>query len=216
MNLVQSIYHPFGINVFGSATLRVEPNIASLRFSVSRLAPRPKEAFQEVRIGTQKVGTFLTNAKIGEVSSSRITLDESRSYANGEYHFNGYLATVNYHILLNDLDRIEEILVGVVDAGVNNVASVDLQTTQLKEHRAETRRRAVQAAREKAENYCTIADVKLGPVLHIEDVNPDVLTERMGHTVRETKPDDEGPIRAINPGSIVVSAAVMIAYQLEA
>ena len=33
----------------------------------------------------------------------------------------GYSARVTFSVLLTDLDRMEEILVGVVDAGVNEV-----------------------------------------------------------------------------------------------
>ncbi len=37
MNERQAIQNPLGVTVFGSAVLRVEPDIASLRFTVSRL-----------------------------------------------------------------------------------------------------------------------------------------------------------------------------------
>jgi hypothetical protein len=36
MNNTQVIQNPLGVMVFGSAVLRVEPDIASLRFTVSR------------------------------------------------------------------------------------------------------------------------------------------------------------------------------------
>ncbi len=217
MNVTQAIYNPFGINVFGSSTIRVAPDIASLTFSVSRITQKPRDAFQEVREGAQKVNEFLSTMKLNDVSSSRVTLGESVEYRNGESHFMGYLASVTFNVLVQNLDQIEDILVGVIDAGVNHVASVDLQTTQLKEVRADARRRAVKAAQEKAENYCVTAGVKLGSVIHIEDVSPDRVNERSGHVhiSQEATPDDDETVRAIDPGSIIVSAAVLLAYQIE-
>jgi uncharacterized protein YggE len=92
---------------------------------------------------------------------------------------------------------------------------VDMQTTQLKEVRARARRQAVLAAREKAELYCSAANVKLGAVLHIEDVNPNTLRGYEGHVQREMPVEDVGDLRAFDPGSIAVSAAVMLSFQIE-
>jgi len=217
MNPVQSIHTPFGISVFGSSTIRVEPDIASLEFSVTRFAQLPKDAFQDVRDVTQKVRAFLSTAKISDVSSSRVTLNQSNGYGLREPEVLGYVATVSFNILVRNLDEIENILVGVVDAGVNQITDVGLQTTRLKEIRAEARQGAVRAAQEKAENYCNTVGVKLGSVIHIEDVNPDRLNNRSSHVhiSQEAKPDDDESVRAIDPGSIVVSAAVLLAYQIE-
>jgi uncharacterized protein len=215
MNVTQSIHNPLGINVFGSTLIRVEPDLASLSFAVSHLAQHPNEAFREAQTLAQKVRSYLAQAGISDVGSSRISLHEERRYVNGESRFAGYSARVAFNVLLRDLDRVEEILSGIVDAGANEINSVEFQTSRLKELRAEARQRAVRAAYEKANIYCEATQVKLGGVLHIEDVNPDLLRGYEGHVVREVSPDDEGPLQAIDPGSIMVKAAVMICFQIE-
>ena len=57
--------------------------------------------------------------------------------------------------------------------------------------------------------------MKLGKVLHIEDVNPDRLRGREGHVTFEIQPDDSGEIQVFDPGSIIVGAAVSIAFKIE-
>jgi len=215
MNQEQLIQTPFGINVFGSSLIRVEPDIVSLNFAVSRLQQHPKEAFQEVRIDSQAVRKYLEQAKVGEVGTSRVNISQSFRLVNGERKFIGYTAKIAFHVLLRQLDKMEDVLSGIIDAGVNEIASVDFQTTRLKELRAEARRRAVDAAREKAENYCGAAGVNLGKIIHIEDVNPDTLRGREGHVTYEIQPDDNGEIRVFDPGSITIGAAVVIAFKLE-
>lgn len=215
MNVTQSIETPFGVNVFGSSIVRVEPDVASLQFAVARLKPHPRDAFRETRQAVQGVRAYLAQAGFDDIGSSRVILTESFRYRDGEHHFEGYVAKVTFHVLLHDLDRIEEILVGVVESGANHVNEVELQTSRLKDLRAETRRRAVAAAREKAEGYCQAAGISLGPVVHIEDVSPTRLRSAPeSHVTRETPPDDEGPLRAFDPGSIVVGAAVMVAFKI--
>ncbi|MCB8942781.1 MAG: SIMPL domain-containing protein [Ardenticatenaceae bacterium] len=215
MNVTQAIQNPLGVTVFGSAVLRVEPDVASLNFTVSRLEQHPKDAFAATRKAVQKVRDYLTQAGIEDVGSSRINLSQSFRYVGGENTFLGYQAEISFHLLLSDLERMEEILSGVVDAGVNKINAVAFQTTRLKELRAEARRRAVAAAQEKAEIYCAAAGVTLGNVIHIEDVNPEQLRGREGHMAREAiKPDDDGPLKAFDPGSIVVGGAVMVTFAL--
>jgi len=215
MNQEQLIKTPFGINVFGSALIRVDPDVVSLNFSVSRLHQHPKEAFQDVRKASQGVRKYLEQAKVGEVGTSRVNISQTFRYISNENKFVGYTARVAFHVLLRQLDSMEDVLSGIVDAGVNEITSVDFQTTRLKEIRAEARRRAINAAREKAENYCTAAQVSLGKVIHIEDVNPDTLRGREGHVSYEIQPDDSGEIKVFDPGSITVGAAVIIAFKIE-
>ncbi len=211
----QAIYQPFGISVFGSAIIRVEPDVASLYFAVSRLEQEPKDAFQKAREGALSVQAFLRQANIDDVGSSRVQLAEEFHYGGSEKRFAGYRASISFHVLLRELDRMEEILAGVINAGANSIRSIDLQTSRLKEVRAEARQRAVEAAREKAELYCKTAGVNLGAVIHIEDANPDLLHRQEGHRISEIKPDDEGPLNAFEPGSIVVGGAVFVAFQIE-
>lgn len=215
MQVTQSIQTPLGMNVFGSAMMRISPSVASLTFSVENVADHPRDAFRLTRESAQKVRAYLSEADIAEFGVSHIRLDEAIDFVDRKSKFLGYRATLTFNVLITALSRVEEIMSGLVDAGVNLISSVSYQTTELKEIRAEARRRAVKAAREKAELYCSEAGVTLGKVIHLEDINPDVLRQFAGHqTVRETPIDDENPAEAYDPGSIIVKAAVMITFEI--
>jgi uncharacterized protein YggE len=205
-----------GVKVFGSAVLRVEPDLASLQFAVSRQAKQPKDAFQQTHEAVKAVRTYLSQAgAAGDVAASRVSLSRTFEYLNGRNQPTGYAARVAFHVLLTDLARMEELLVGVLEAGANEIEAVEFRTTRLKEHRAEARRRAVAAGREKAEIYCRAAGVALGDVVSIEDVNPGVLRgSGEGNTSREAPSDDGGLERAFAPGSIVVGAAVSLVFAI--
>lgn len=211
----QTIEQPFGISVFGSSVVRLEPDIASLAFAVSRLAKDPKSAFREARDSAKSVRDFLAQLKVKDVSSSRVTLSQTSRFIDGEPRFVGYTAKVAFHVILRDLDIIESVLSGVVEAGANELDDVSFQTSRLKELRADARRRAVEAAREKAENYCKAAGITLGPVIHIQDVNPESLRQRLSHqNVIEIPTDDAALVSAFDPGSITVGGAVVVAYEI--
>lgn len=210
----QQIDNPFGITVFGSAIVRVSPDIAVIQFSVSRLAEDPQKAFQETRESAQKIQAFFVTAGIKDSGSSLITLRSEYQYQQSVQKFAGYRAAVEFRVILTDMSRMEEVLLGVVEAGAVSLQT-QFQTTRLKELRAEARRQAVSAAQVKAENYCHAAGVGLGELIHIEDVNPDVLVRYGSHGAPpESLAEDNQQAEAFNPASIQVTAAVILSYKI--
>jgi uncharacterized protein YggE len=205
------------VKVFGSAVARVSPDTASIVVAVSRTEQKPETAFAKAREGAQGVSAFLRKSAIQDFGSSRVTLSREFRYTSGENRFVGYKARIEFNIVLREMDKIETLLCGLIGAGADELTSVMFQTTRLKELRAESRRRAIVAAREKAELYCLAAGVAVGAVLAIEDVNPESVSGRSeGHTHRETTPvDDSGEPGAIDPGAVTVAAAVNVLYRID-
>jgi uncharacterized protein len=206
------------VRVFGSAVVRVSPDSASIVVAVSRTEQKPEMAFAGAREGAQAVNAFLRKSAIQEFGSSRVTLVRKHRYINGEDRFVGYTAKIQFNVVLREMDQLEGLLSRLIEAGADELTSMTFQTTRLKELRAESRRRAVVAAREKAELYCSAAGVAVGGVLAVEDVNPESVSGRSeGHTYHETAPaDDTGEPGAIDPGAITVAAAVRVVYGIEA
>jgi uncharacterized protein YggE len=204
------------VKVFGSSIVRVTPDTALIVIAVSRLEKQPKDAFANARRGAQAVHGYLQLAGVKEFGSSRVTLSQESRYTNGQNRFVGYQAKIGYSIVLRNLDRVEEILTGLIDAGANELTSVTFQTTRLKEVRADARRRAVAAAREKAELYCASAGVSVGRVVALEDANPEALSGRSeSYVSKEPVVDDPGELKAIDPGAITVGAAVNVLFEIE-
>lgn len=209
----QYITNPTGVTVFGSALVRVEPDIANLSFSVSSLSLIPPKAFSEVRAKSTKVSTFLSESAVQDVKTSRISLQSKTQWNQSkqiQVHI-GYSASIAYNIIIRKLDELEAILSGIVDAGVININALSFASTNLKEYRAEARKRAILAAKTKAEIYCDAAGVSVGEVLHIDDFNPDSLRGNEGE-VLNLSPEDQGKIGAVNPGSLIVKGAVWVSF----
>jgi uncharacterized protein YggE len=206
-----------GVRVFGSAVIRVAPDIATILVGVSRLEQQPEPAFAAARTAAQSVGAYLQRRGMQDFGSSRITLSQDFRYVNGEQRFVGYAARIGFSVVLRNMDQVEETVTGLIGAGANELTSVTFQTSRLREVRADARRRAIAAAREKAELYCAAAGVVAGGVLAIEDANPEFITGRNeSHVHREPVIDDTGEVKAMDPAAISVGAAVHVLYALEA
>ncbi len=205
----QSIEHPVGANVYGSAVLRTEPDRAVAEIGVARVASTAKAAFSETGKAVEAVvrSVRANNISPEAVEVSRVVLTSAYEGFGQAQKFIGYRARVTFRILIDRLDGVARVL---------TETSVRYLTTHLAELRAQARREAVAAARRKAEVYCEAAGVALGHVLHIEDVNPDSMVYRGGHVEAAGSDiqDDEAASGALQSGSLVVSAAVMVTWSI--
>jgi uncharacterized protein YggE len=210
-----TIKDPFGISVFGSAVIKTPPDLVSIQAAVARTEQKPSAAFTKVRKVAHDVKDFLRRSNIEEFGMSQMTLVPEFAYINSERKFLGYTARITFRMILRTLDRTEDIVSGLVDSGADEIRSIEFQTSDLREIRARARRLAIAAAQEKARIYADAAGVSIGHVIHIQDVNPQVLQVRgEGHVQREPLVDNDSDKQTLDPGAIEVGAAVMVAFSL--
>jgi uncharacterized protein YggE len=216
-----TIENPFGISVFGSALLRVPPDSATITAAITRLETKPSEAFAKARKGAQTVTAFLRRAKVKESGLSRISVSQEYQISNNERRPVGYVAKIGITVILSQLDQVEIIVSGLVDAGANQITSMEFHTSKLKELRTQARQLATDAAREKAATYAAAGKVSLGEIIHIQDVNPRIL-QQVWHSqiargpVRHEIVDSEPEQPSLDPSAIEVGAAVLVAYRIAA
>lgn len=217
MSVTQSIQRPLGINVFGSFVLRVEPDTAVVRFTVSRTEPEPAAAFAATREALGQVRSALGDAKIpaADVQSSYVRLADAYEHREQRRVKAGYTASGGLSVRIADLPRFDEIVASVVAAGANGIESTEFVTSHLGEHRAEARRGAFAAARAKAKLYAEEAGVRLGEVLHVEDVNPSSRRGAESHGADADFGGDDASSLAAAPGSILVRGAVTVTFAIE-
>jgi hypothetical protein len=215
MYVNQSIQRALGVTAFGSTLLRADPDYASLRFAVTRVAAKPKDAFDDARAAAEKVRAAIRALKVDDrdVRSSDLSLAEEYAGYNENRKMIGFRASVTFHVIVRDFSIVEPALVAVVDAGADRVYSVHHKTSKLKELRKLARTRAVEAARKKAEEYAAAAGSKIGAPVHIEDVNPDEMSRR-SHVPDVDLSAEDGDQDAHNPGAISVAGAVLVCFAL--
>jgi len=212
---VQAIENPFGITVHGVAEVRTEPDVAEVKLGISRLATSAAQAFEDANGATAAVRQSLRRSGLSDdmIEVARVKLESAYEGHGHGRKFLGYQSSVRLRLVIRELNALEDVLSDAVAAGANEVESVSYLTTRLGELRAGARRRAVDAARAKAEIYCAAAEVRLGHVLHIEDVNPPQESFR-GHDVLGSDTDDAAGPSVLQSGSLTISAAVKIAFAL--
>jgi hypothetical protein len=208
----ETIDTPWGASVFGAASVQAAPDVARLRMSINEMREQPAEAFDAVRAAITSVRQALRahNVSDSAVSTSQLNLKSVWRYVESQQVFAGYTCGASFAIELDDVDILESVLVDVVAAGANEVDRVTFDVRAKPRLRAEARSAAVVAAREKARQYATAAGMKLGPVVHIKDIDAEQLGGYRGHG-QAAQPIGDGDLL---PGNVSVSAGVVLGFSL--
>ncbi|MFI0940983.1 SIMPL domain-containing protein [Streptomyces sp. NPDC021020] len=210
-----TIKSPWGITSYGAASVHGAPDLARVRLGINRTEASPQEAFTAARaaIAALREAIRAHGLRDAQVSASRLDLQTSWSGYGQDRKFLGYRCHAAFAVECHDLDALESFLVAAVDAGANEVEGVDFDVRNKPELRAQAREKAVRTARSKAELYAAAAGVRLGQVIHIEDVDPESIGagRYRGHS-------DPGSVSEADlaPGAVVVSAAVVLGFAIAA
>ncbi|MER7770133.1 SIMPL domain-containing protein [Kitasatospora sp. NPDC096140] len=210
-----TIKSPWGVTGYGAASVQAAPDLARIRLGVERTEPTPQEAFAAARaaIAALREAMRAHGVQDAQVSASRLDLQTAWSGYGADRKFTGYRCHAAFAIEYHDLDSLEPFLIAAVDAGANELDGVDFDVRNKPELRARARESAVRAARSKAELYAAAAGVKLGAVVHIEDVDPESID---GGRYRGHGSADSASEADLAPGAVVVSAAVMLGFAIAA
>ncbi|WP_217170447.1 SIMPL domain-containing protein [Streptomyces sp. AC512_CC834] len=207
--MTQAIEEPWGISVFGSATVRSEPGLARVQPAVDVLESSPELAFRKAGEAVARLRAVLRRRGVPDVavSGSRLSLSSEYDGHGGGRTLLGYRCQASYAVETEALDDLERLIVDVVDAGAHRIDSVEFDVRDRPALLDEARRRAVAAARRKAQVYAEAADARLGPVLHIQDVESQPFA-----AFRAT--GGGGPSGALAPDAVEVTAGVLLGFSL--
>ncbi|HEV7649080.1 MAG TPA: SIMPL domain-containing protein [Actinophytocola sp.] len=202
------VERPWGVAVQGTAMVRVVPDLARVRFRVGRAEKTLALSFAAAARAAGAVRETLRGHGVRDedVASSRLGLESRRSGYSAQV--TGFQCEVSFAVESRDLDGVQQLLVDLVAAGVTDVDALEFDVADRDEPRALARRRAVEDARRAAELYADAAGVRLGAVLHIEDV----AAERFGE-VSAAEAYAVGSV-AVVPGRVVVPAAVVLGFAI--
>ncbi|NIG52749.1 SIMPL domain-containing protein [Chitinophaga sp. Cy-1792] len=88
-----------------------------------------------------------------------------------------FMASKQYRLKLNKLDKIDQILGAVDDEGIENTRISSYSSSKMQEYRKEAKIKALQAAKAKAEYMVAALGEKMGSIIEIQEINTDNYTD---------------------------------------
>lgn len=215
------------VSVSGKVTLRVVPDRATIRLQTSSTQKTPSDARNKNATTTTKVIKALREAGVpasqispGLFQLTRNIYDDGTGLRNSDGRYTGdgipkmsFTASTEIVISLTNIGIASDALGAAFLAGASE-GNVEFGTSRLRELRDEARKKAIVAAREKAQLMATAAGISLGRVLSFGEVTGSWHSPSTSNAVQNVVPaTDNGTLAlgdSFGSGPISIDAEVEI------
>ena len=217
------------ISVTGEAEIRVVPDEVILFIGIetwNKNLNEAKSANDEIVKKTMAIATRDFSLKQEKIQTDFISIEPRYESGYEKENFIGYFVRKSVVITLNDLAKFESLLTKLLDAGVTDVQGIDFRTTELRKHKDEARKLAVNAAKEKATALASELDQRIGPAQKIEENQTwwwgsynaywgYRYNSPMSQNVIQNAGNYAAGDETIAPGQIAVKASVTVTFELK-
>ncbi|HXK36175.1 MAG TPA: SIMPL domain-containing protein [Candidatus Paceibacterota bacterium] len=155
------------VSFSGTGTVLAKPDVAVAELAISIEGTTAERAQTDANAKSQTVVQFLKDAGISEddIRTSSYSIYPMYDYIDGRSRIRGYQVTQSLTVKIRDLEKANEILDGVVGAGVNQVNNFQFTIDDPEELEAQAREQAIENAKDKAKALRDDLGIKLGRIV---------------------------------------------------
>jgi len=203
------------IAVGGSARVEIVPNEACIELTLAeRDAAVPAAHARLVDDETALLSDLKRDTSLVIEESATTYEPEYETDHDGHSHLAHHVASVRLNVRTRDFARIPDVIGHAAARGLDRVGVV-YYSTDIVASRAAVRKRALEAARDKALDMAKTLDVELDGVVSIAEGETDAATSVSTATYLERGRVDSAPDVPAPPGSIPLSMSVNVVYRLK-
>jgi uncharacterized protein YggE len=156
------------ISVSGEGKIKITPDRVQINFGVKNVG---KDAAEVKKLNDQTVDKVLKYIKKFGISTS--DYKTTQVSLNRNYDFekkkNNFQASQSITIILKDLTKYDELMMGLLETGINSIDAIEFKSSKMEEHKSEARKLAILDAKKKAEDYVSVLNQKIGKAILITD-----------------------------------------------
>ncbi len=199
------------IEVMGEATISLTADYAEIQLGSSAVNSDASVAHKEATAQMTETIEYLKKQKaVSDIKTTQVSLNAHYSSSRSETP--KYMARQSLSFKLNDLSKYDEIMLGLINMGLNNISNVSFKSTQAENAEKALLQQAMQNARKKAELMAGEYGQQVGRALMISDRvgtgNPSPVME-----YKMAAFDSSGP--SVEGGAIEISTTVNVQFELK-
>ena len=204
------------ISVSGEGKVKVTPDQAAIVITVETQGANVKGVKNDNDLKVSNTLKFLKkmNLPAQDYKTKRVTLNPVYD-ANSKKK--SYMASQTIEVLLQDLDKYDALMEGLVDGGVNRIDGVTFQSSKLAQYQAEARKLAMKDAKGKAEDFVSVLGQKVGKALSISDNSANYPSPRPVYAMKAMLSDqsESSNKETLAIGEIDIEVNVSVTFFLE-
>ncbi|HNP32582.1 MAG TPA: SIMPL domain-containing protein [Flavobacterium sp.] len=203
------------ISVTGEGKVKVTPDQVVINVGFQNTGKDAKEVKNLNDEVVDKVIRFLKKSGIPatDYKTNNVSLYKTYDYDKKKYNFQ---ANQSLTILLKDLSKYDDIMMGLNDAGVNSISGVEFKSSKMEDYEREARKKAILDAKQKAQDYVSVLNQKIGKALLITDNSQSYVPQPMykgGMMAMASNADSSRETLAV--GELEINTNVSVTFALE-
>lgn len=209
------------IKVVGQASLWVVPDEVAISLTVKTWGNEPELAKER---NDEKAAAILAKLKSLGVEDKHLQTDRMRliPYYDRGYSRtarpDGYEAQKSITINLQEVEKVDQLVMTTLKAGINSVDRIQIKSTKVQQHRDAARIKALANAKEKAIAMAGALDAEIGEPLLISEIDEGGVAPQgrmMEAMAMSSAPGGAPRGDTFAPGQIEIRAKVMVAFELK-
>ncbi|MFC1976150.1 SIMPL domain-containing protein [Chloroflexota bacterium] len=207
---------PRTITVVGEGEVSAPPDIAQVHIGVQVSDLDPKVTTEKAAQDMNALLAALKGKGIAEkdIQTSYYTVYVDRPYSpQGPTDEAMIQVSNNVQVTIRDLDKVTDILSVAIEAGANNINSVDFRLADTSKLQSEARAKAVENAQAKAQELAELNGIAVGEVVSVSEVidNGAYFISKQSYAAAGLGGGGAGPI---SPGDVSVTSQLQITYAI--
>lgn len=204
------------ITVSGEGKIKVIPDEAIISVGVLNTGKDAKEVKTLNDETIDKVLKFLKKSGIvaTDYKTNNVSLNKNYDYEKKKYFFQ---ANQSISIMLKDIKKYDEIMMGLNETGINSIQGVEFKSSKMEALERDARKKAMQNAKQKAEDYVSVLNQKIGKALLITDNSQTYYPQPVfkGNMMAMAADSESSQRETLAIGEIEITATVSVTFVLE-
>lgn len=159
------------ITVTGEAVVNVRPNKIVISFGIETWDADIMAAKQKNNDILKKAVSAMKQSGVPEkeIQTDHLSIEPRYKEDYLKRDFIGYFVRNTFIVTLNEVEKVEDLVTKVLQAGVNYIHGIEFQTTEFKKYREQARELALKAAKEKAGKMASVLGQLAGKPIQINE-----------------------------------------------
>ncbi|RXR32517.1 DUF541 domain-containing protein [Flavobacterium piscinae] len=202
------------ISVSGEGKVKVTPDQVVINLGVQNTGKDAAEVKKMNDETVDKVVKYIKKFGIptSDFQTTNVSLYKSYDYEKKKHNFQ---ASQSITITLKDIKKYDELMMGLVDTGINNITGVEFKSSKIEEHKVTARKQAVLDAKKKAEDFATALNQKVGKAILITDNSQPMYQPPMYRNVMMKAEAMDAIPETLAIGEIEIITNVNVSFLLE-
>ena len=202
------------ISVSGEGKVKVAPDQVVINLGVQNTGKDAAEVKKMNDETVDKVVKYIKKFGIptSDFQTTNVNLYKSYDYETKKHNFQ---ASQSITITLKDIKKYDELMMGLVDTGINNINGVEFKSSKIEEHKVTARKQAILDAKKKAEDFVSVLNQKVGKAILITDNSQPMYQPPMYRNVMMKAEAMDAIPETLAIGEIEIITNVNVSFLLE-